>query len=139
LVDPDASAVDIADTVAEAAAAALEAGIFEPQRLRTEFPDTTRTFRRTRYSVIREVGEVVDHAPSQPLGKLLSDLAIDRGRAIVEIERFVRQAEQLLNASRERGLQQIATLRAGGGSESDLDALRHSLRELKAALDKANT
>jgi hypothetical protein len=137
LLDPNGTTADVADPVAQAVAGALEAGIFEPHRLRTEFDDTARIFRRTRYSVIREIGEIVANSSSQPIGKLLSDLAADRGRPVAEIERFVALAQQCLTASNQRGLQQIETLTAGGGGESDFKNLRQALDDLETVLAEA--
>jgi hypothetical protein len=136
-VDPESTAGDIADVVADAAEVALTAGIFEPQRLRTEFAETTRTFRKTRYSVIKEIGEVIAGADSQPMGKLLSDLAMDRSRPTSEIDRFIAQAEQLVGASQDRGRQQIEALRAGGGADADLRGLADALDRLRGVLREA--
>jgi len=134
-IDPSASPADISDAVAEAAEAALSAGIFEPQRLRTEFTETARVFRRTRFSVVKEIGEVVATAKSQPLGKLLSDLAMDRSRPIAEIDRFVTSTEMLLSASVDRGRQPADVLRAGGSADGDLRALFDLLGTLRTVLE----
>lgn len=133
-IDPEAAPSDVVDVVADAAEAALAAGVFEPQRLRTEFNETARAFRKTRYSVIKEIGEVVASADSQPLGRLLSDIATDRSRPVAEIHRFVTQAEQLLAASQGRSRQQIDALRAGGGADADLRALVEALTQLRSVL-----
>lgn len=136
-LDVDGAASDIADVVADAAEVALTAGIFEPQRLRTEFAETTRTFRKARFSVIKEIGEVIAGADLQSLGKLLSDLAVDRSRPIAEIDRFITQAEQLLGASKDRGRQQVEALRAGGGADADLRGLVEALDRLGSVLRQA--
>ena len=137
-IDPEGNPSDIADVVADAAEAALTAGIFEPQRLRTEFAEATRTFRKTRYSVIKEIGDVLAGADSQPLGKLLSDLALDRSRPAAEIERFITQADQLVGASQARGRQQIEALRAGGGADTELRGLVEALDQLRDVLREAS-
>jgi hypothetical protein len=136
-IDQESSPTEVADLVADAAERALTAGVFEPQRLRTEFAETIRTFRKTRYSVIKEIGDVVASAASQPLGKLLSDLALDRSRPVTEIDRFVIQGQQLLTASMERGHQQIDALRAGGGADDDLRSLVEMLDSLQSVLGDA--
>ena len=59
----DGSPADIAEAVTRAVEAAVASGSFEPQRLRGEFDQTARAFRRTRYSVIREVGDLIAQAP----------------------------------------------------------------------------
>ena len=105
-LEVDGSPADIADTVTRAAEAAVASGSFEPQRLRGEFDETARVFRRTRYSVIREVGDLIAQAPQPVTGKLLSDLAVDRGRPMAEIDQFVSQATQIISASQERATQQ---------------------------------
>jgi hypothetical protein len=133
--DTEGSATDIADVVARAAQRALEAGVFEPTRLRSEFDETVKLFRRTRFSVAREVNEIVVGAPSQQAGKLLSDLASsDRTRPMDEVDRFRRQASTIIDASTERARQQIAILRSAGGGADELASLRASLEQLRRAL-----
>lgn len=134
-IDPSASPAEISDAVTAAAEAAQRAGIFEPQRLRPEFSETARVFRRTRFSVVKEVGEVVAAGKSQALGKLLSDLAIDRSRPIAEIDRFVTEAETFLSASVDRGRQQADVLRAGGSADGNLPALFKLLGTLRSILE----
>jgi hypothetical protein len=134
-IDPAALPSEISDAISEAAEAALNAGIFEPQRLRTEFTETTRIFRRTRYSVVKDVGELVATAESQPLGKLLSDLAADRSRPVAEIDRFITSAELVVAASIDRGRQQAEVLRAGGDADGDLRTLFNLLGMLRATLE----
>ena len=95
-LEPDGSPAAIADAVTQATEAALASGSFEPQRLRGEFDQTTRTFRRTRYSVIQEVGDIISQASVAATGKLLSDLAIDRTQPMAEIDQFVSQATQII-------------------------------------------
>jgi len=129
-LETDGSPGDIADAFTQATEAALASGSFEPQRLRGEFDEIARAFRRTRYSVIREVGDLVAQAPQSVTGKLLSDLAVDRARPITEIDQFVSQATQVLSASKERASQQISTLKAGGGSKDELTSLQAALSEL---------
>lgn len=138
-IDPEVAPSDIADVVADAAELALTAGIFEPQRLRMEFTETTRAFRKTRYSVIKEIGAVVATTDSQSPGKLLSDLALDRSRPAAEIDRFITQAEQLVSASQDRGRQQIEALRAGGGADADLRGLAEALDQLGDVLREASS
>jgi hypothetical protein len=137
-LDPDVTPADIADIVAKAALAALEAGSFEPQRLRQDFDETVRAFRRTRYSVIREIGDLVSEAPSLSIGKLLSDLAIDRSRPMTEIDRFVTQARQILDASRARAKQQVATFQAAGAGKDELLSLEASLDAMERAIREAS-
>lgn len=136
-LEADGSPTAIADTVAQATTAALASGSFEPQRLRAEFDQTLRAFRRTRYSVIREVGDLIAQASSSTTGRLLSDLAIDRARPMEEIDQFVSQASQVINASRERATQQISTLKAGGGGKDELASLQVALGELEELIRKA--
>jgi hypothetical protein len=138
-LDPAAAPAEIADFVAKAAQAALEAGVFEPARLRHDFDDTTKAFRRTRYSVIDEVGSLALSSTDQQPGKLLSDLAVDRSRPMQEIERFVNQAVAIVDGSCARATQQAETLRAGGGGGDELNALRTSLAELESALRGVTT
>ena len=136
-LEVDGSPADIAETVTRAAEAAVASGSFEPQRLRREFDETARVFRRTRYSVIREVGDLIAQAPQPVTGKLLSDLAVDRGRPMAEIDQFVSQATQIISASQERATQQISTLKAGGGSKDELPSLQAALGELEELFRKA--
>jgi len=136
-LDVDGSPADIAETVTRAAEVAVASGSFEPQRLRREFDETARVFRRTRYSVIREVGDLIAQASQPVTGKLLSDLAVDRGRPMAEIDQFVSQATQIINASQERATQQLKTLKAGGGSKDELPSLQTALRELEELFRKA--
>jgi hypothetical protein len=133
-IDPGALPVELSDPVADAAEAALNAGIFEPQRLRTEFTEANRGFRHTRYSVVKDIGELVATADAQPLGKLLSDLAADRSRPIAEIDRFVSSTELVLSASISRGRQQADVLRAGGGADADLRSLFDLLEALRSTI-----
>jgi len=135
-VDVDGAPAEISDAVARAAQAALEAGIFEPQRLRIEFGETAKAFRRTRFSVLREVGDIIAQAPTQSPGKLLSDLAVDRSRPMSEIERFVSQAVQIIDASRARATQQIGAFQTGEDGigavrslEAKLDAIEKRIHE----------
>ena len=137
VLEPVDSPVEIADTVARAVQAAMQSGSFEPQRLRDEFDESARVFRRTRYSVIREVGDLVAQASSLTVGKLLSDLAIDRSRPMAEIDQFLSQAAQIISASEGRAAQQIATLKAGGGSKDELLSLQTALDDLKELFRKA--
>ena len=129
-LDTDASPADIADAVTRASEAAVASGSFEPQRLRSELDATARAFRRTRYSVIRDVGDLIAQAPQSVTGRLLSDLAVDRARPMTEIGQFVSQAAQILSASQERAIQQISTLKSGGGSQDELTSLQAALNEL---------
>jgi hypothetical protein len=69
------------------------------------------------------------------LGKLLSDLAIDRSRPIAEIDRFVTSTEIILSASVDRGRQQADVLRAGGSADGDLRALFDLLDTLRTVLE----
>jgi hypothetical protein len=134
-LDAEANAADIADALARSSQAALEAGVFEPSRLRSEFEDTIRAFRRTRFSVVREIAEIVAGAESQQLGKLLSDLsASERTRPMQEIDLFRRQAATIVDASTERATQQIATLRSGGGGADEIASLDESLEKLAKVL-----
>jgi hypothetical protein len=137
VLEPVDSPAEIADTVARAVQAAMQSGSFEPQRLRDEFDESARVFRRTRYSVIREVGELVAQAPSLTVGKLLSDLAVDRSRPMAEIDQFLSQAAQIISASQARAAQQITTLKAGGGSKDELLSLQTALDDLKELFRKA--
>lgn len=134
-IDPAAVPAEISDVVAEAAEAALSAGIFEPHRLRTEFTEINRVFRRTRYSVLKEIGDLVATSDAQPLGKLLSDLATDRSRPMTEVDRFVSSAELLVSSSTDRGRQQADVLRAGGGADGDLRSLFGLLGALRSTLE----
>ena len=136
-LEVDGSPADIADTVTRAVEVAVASGSFEPQRLRGEFDETARVFRRTRYSVIREVGDLIAQEPQPVTGKLLSDLAVDRGRPMAEIDQFVSQATQIITASQERATQQINTLKAGGGSKDELPSLQAALGELEELFRKA--
>lgn len=136
-LDADGAPADIADAVIRASEAAVAAGIFEPQRLRGEFEQTVRAFRRTRYSVIREVGELLTQAPLPVTGKLLSELAADRGRPMAEIDQFVSQAGQIISASQARAAQQIATLRAGGGGNDELVTFETALGEFEELVREA--
>ena len=136
-LDTDASPADIADAVTRAADAAVASGSFEPQRLRSELDATARAFRRTRYSVIREVSELIAQAPQPVTGKLLSDLAVDRVRPMTEIGQFVSQAREIVSASQERAAQQISILKAGGGSKDELTSLQAALAELDELFRKA--
>lgn len=132
------SAQVLADKVAAAAAEAVAVGTFDPLRLRSEFEETTRLFRRSRYSVVAAVGEVLEGADaSTSAGKLLSDVAADRTRPMAEITKFVEQSTWILEASRQRAEQQLTTLRSGGESQDALQALRGTLEELESALDEA--
>ena len=136
-LEVDGSPADIADTVTRAAEAAVASGSFEPQRLRGEFDETAKVFRRTKYSVIREVGDLIAQAPQPVTGKLLSDLAVDRSRPMAEIDQFVSQATQIISASQERATQQISTLKAGGGNKDELPSLQAALGELQELFRKA--
>jgi hypothetical protein len=136
-LEPDGSPAAIGDIVIRAAEAALASGSFEPQRLRDEFDQTTRTFRRTRYSVVQEVGDIISQASVAATGKLLSDLAIDRTQPMSEIDQFVSQAEQIISASQARATQQISTLKAGGGGKDELVSLQTELEELEELIRKA--
>ncbi len=78
---------------------------------------------------------MVATAKSQPFGKLLSDLAMDRSRPIAEIDRFVTSTEMLLSASVDRGRQQADVLRAGGSADRDLRALFDLLGTLRTVLE----
>jgi hypothetical protein len=137
VLEPVDSPTEIADTIARAAQAAMRSGSFEPQRLRDEFDESARVFRRTRYSVIREVGDLVAQASLLTVGKLLSDLAVDRTRPMAEIDQFLNQASQVISASQARAAQQISTLKAGGGSKDELLSLQAALRDLKELFRKA--
>ena len=136
-LDPDGSPGQIADATTRATQAAVQSGIFEPLRLRNEFDETTRAFRRTRYSVIGEVGDLVAQASSLAAGKLLSELAVDRSRPIAEIDRFVTQAAQIVDASRVRAEQQIQTFQAGTGGKNQVLSLRAALDELEDLIREA--
>jgi hypothetical protein len=128
---------DIADFVTRGVDVALESGSFEPQRLRGEFHETTKAFRRTRYSVIAEIGDLLDQASLPATGKLLSDLAMDRAQPMAEIDRFVGQAAEIMSASRARAKQQIATLEAGTGGKDELLSLKAMLGELEELFREA--
>lgn len=135
-----ASAPDLADKVTAATRDALEAGIFEPVRMQTEFAETTKTFRKTKYSVVAAVGNVLDGAKGEVnAGKLLSDVAADRTRPMDEIAKFVELSTDILPASRRRGEQQLATLRTGGTGRDDLGELRTTLDELESFLGQAHS
>ena len=136
-LETDGSPADIADTLIQAIDVAMASGSFEPQRLRGEFVQTARAFRRTRYAVIREVGDLIAQASLPVSGRLLSDLAVDRARPMAEIDHFVSQAAQILSASQERATQQISTLTAGGGGEDELLSLQDALGELEELFGKA--
>jgi hypothetical protein len=136
-LDPDAQPLEIADLVTRAAQAAVEAGAFEPHRLQTEFEETARVFRRTKYSVIREIGDLLAQASSQSTGRLLSDLATDRSKATSEIEQFVSQSRQILDASSASATQHIATFQSGGGAREQLRSLQSSLESLADTLEGA--
>jgi hypothetical protein len=133
----ETSPADIVEAFTRAAEAALESGSFEPQRLRGEFDETARAFRRTRYSVIAEVGDLMSNAPHSLTGKLLSELAVDRARPMAEIDQFVGQATQIISASETRATQQISTLKTGGGSKDALLSLLDALGELEELFRKA--
>jgi hypothetical protein len=136
-LETDSSPADISDAFTRAAEAAWESGSFEPKRLRGEFAETAKVLRRTRFSVIREVGNLIGQ-PSQPVtGKLLSDLAVDRARPMAEIDQFVSQAAQIIGASQANATQQISTLKAGGGSKDELLSLEAALGELEELFRKA--
>jgi hypothetical protein len=137
VLEPVDSPTEIAETIARAVQAAMQSGSFEPQRLRDEFDESTRVFRRTRFSVIREVGDLVAQASSLTVGKLLSDLAVDRTRPMTEIDQFLSQAAQIITASQARAAQQINTLKTGGGSNDELLSLQTALGELKELFRKA--
>ncbi len=136
-VDADGTPADIADAVTRASEAAVAAGIFEPQRLRGEFEQTVRAFRRTRYSVIREVGELLTQPPLPVTGKLLSELATGRARPMTEIDQFVNQAGQIISASQARAAQQIATLRAGDSGNDELLTFETALGEFEELIREA--
>jgi hypothetical protein len=132
------SAQELADKVAAAATEAVAAGTFDPARLRSEFEETTKVFRKTRYSVVGAVGEVLEAARATTnAGKLLSDVAADRTRPMDEITKFVDQSSQILQASRQRAEQQLTTLREGGEGQDALQELRSTLEQLESALDEA--
>jgi hypothetical protein len=137
-LETDGSPADIADAVTQAVEAAVASGSFEPHRLRDEFDQTTKAFRRTKYSVIREVGNLIAQAPLPTTGKLLSDLAVDRARPMAEIDRFVSQATQIISASQARATQQISTLKAGGGGKDELLSLQAELGELEELIRKVH-
>jgi hypothetical protein len=136
-LETDGSPADIADAFTRAAEAAWESGSFEPKRLRGEFGETARVLRRTRFSVIREVGDLIGQPPRPVTGKLLSDLAVDRARPMAEIDQFVSQAAQIIDASQASATQQISTLKAGGGSRDELFSLGAALGELEELFRKA--
>jgi hypothetical protein len=137
VLEPAGSPAAIADTITRAVQDAIASGSFEPQRLRDEFDQTTRTFRRTRYSVIQEVGDIISQASVAATGKRLSDLAIDRTHPMSEIDQFVSQATQIISASQARAAQQISTLKAGGGGEDELVSLQTELEELEELIRRA--
>lgn len=136
-LDINGSPPDIADVVGRATGAAMASGSFEPQRLRAEFDETARAFRRARYSVVREVGELIAQQTQPMTGKLLSDLAVDRARPMAEIDQFVSQAAQIIGASQARAKQQISILKAGGGSQDELLSIQAALKELEGLFRKA--
>jgi hypothetical protein len=136
-LETNGSPADIADTLIRAIDVAMASGSFEPQRLRGEFVQTVKAFRRTRYAVIREVGDLIAQASPPVSGRLLSDLAVDRARPMAEIDQFVSQAAQILSGSQERATQQINTLTAGGGGEDELLSLQDALGELEELFGKA--
>jgi hypothetical protein len=137
-LDPTASPAEVADAVVKAAQAAMQAGSFEPPRLRNELEEAARAFRRTRYSVIREVGDLVAQAPTLSAGRLLSDLATDRSRPMADIDRFVSQATQAIDASSARARQLILTYQAGGGGNADLTALQGALEAIQEIMQETS-
>jgi hypothetical protein len=130
----DAQASDLADEFAHAAGVALAAGIFAPQRLKEPFDETIRQFRRTKFSTIREVGDLLASRDDQRDGRLLSALALDRQKPIVEIERFVDQTMEIATNTSQRAQQQLETFQHDG-SENLIDPLKTQLRQLRAALE----
>lgn len=132
------SAPEVADKVAVAAADAVAAGSFDPARLRSEFDETTKAFRKTKYSVVGAVGDVLTGAGATTnTGKLLTDVAADRTRSMDEIAKFVEQSTQILQASRLRAEQQLTTLRGSGEGTDALQKLRTTLEQLESVLSEA--
>lgn len=129
----EATAVEIADEFASAAAKALTAGIFEPRRLRDTFDETSKLFRRTRLATVRELQDLVG-SDERSEGKLLSDLAIDRQKSMMEIDRFVEQSKEIVRGSIERARIQLATFSEGAGAADHLQVLKARLTELEVAL-----
>jgi hypothetical protein len=136
-LDPTSAPAEIVDAVSRAAQAAMESGSFEPPQLRQDFEETAKVFRRSKYSVIREVGILLDEANSYPLGKLLSELAIDRSRPMAEIDRFVAEARQIIAASRQRARQQISAFQAGAVGLDGVSELQTSLAAIETAIREA--
>jgi hypothetical protein len=132
------SAPELAEKVATAASDAFSAGSFAPERLRSEFTETVKAFRKAKYSVVATVGDVLEGAGTTTnVGKLLSDVAADRTRPMDEIAKFVEQSTQILQASRQRAEQQLTTLREGSEGQDALQTLRNTLEQLESVLNEA--
>jgi hypothetical protein len=111
--DPEA----LANALRAMVSAARQLGVLGPPQLASSIDEEIRAFRRSRLSVVADVGALIDQARKWTQGRLLGELAEDRDRPMREIQQFVRDTDAIIRDTHARLGQQERTLAAAGGTE----------------------